>query len=273
MKKFLFSILGALTAVTLLFLAIGTIIFLEIPNAKEIRGCIVTKMYKVNLCPGSNQYVPLARISKNLQKIVILTEDSTFYSHNGFNWEEIEKSAKQNLKKNKLARGGSTITQQLAKNMFLTKEKSFVRKFIEALITIKIEKTLKKSEILERYLNVVEFGKNIYGVKAASEFYFKKPASDLDIVESAFLAMILPSPIKYSMSYYKKELTPFAKSRISRIINDLHQYNRIDDAEYSVALEQLNSFLSSGVNIAAPNASSDEDNLTIEDLESIENEE
>src|SRR5690606_8894123 len=106
--------------------------------------------------------------------------------------------------------------------------RTFIRKGLEAIITDRIESTLSKKEILEKYLNVIEFGKGIFGIKAAANYYFKKPASDLDVVESAFLAMVLPNPIKYSHAFYQKELTPFAKTRMNRIVDDMYRYHRIN---------------------------------------------
>lgn len=214
-----------------------------LPNPKEISGCLTTKMYRVDLCPTSKNYVPLRRISPYLVKTIILTEDSNFYNHKGFDWNAIEKNAIEGWEKGSFSKGGSTITQQLAKNMFLNKDRTFIRKGLEAIITDRIESTLSKKEILEKYLNVIEFGKGIYGIKAAANYYFKKPASDLDVVESAFLAMVLPNPIKYSHSFYQKELTPFAKSRMNRIVDDMYRYHRINDLEYEIAITKLQHFL------------------------------
>ena len=230
---------------TLVFCFAGYIL-LQIPSEEEIRGCIVTKMYEVHLCPGSKTYVPLQKISAVLPKTIVLTEDSNFWNHQGFDWESIEKDAKEDWEKGVFKRGGSTITQQLAKNMFLTKDKSLLRKGIEALITQKLEKTLKKKEILERYLNVIEFGKNIYGIKAAAQYYFKKSPADLNVVESAFLAMLLPNPVKYSQSFYKKELSSFARKRITQIVENMYRYNRISQTEYDIATTELEGFLHAG---------------------------
>ena len=144
------------------------------PSTSEIKGCLTTTMYNVELCPKSKNYVPLAQISKNMQNAVILTEDSSFYMHNGFDEEGIEHCFKKLKEKMRIVCGGSTITQQLAKNMFLSRDKNFLRKGVEALITVKLEEVLTKKEILEKYLNVVQFGKNIFGIKRASQFYFKK---------------------------------------------------------------------------------------------------
>lgn len=240
MKKYFIIGISLIFFATLFGLAF---IYFQIPSEKQIKGCLKTTMYDVDLCPGSKNYVPLKSISPFVQKTIVLTEDSSFFQHEGFDWEAIEKNAREALEKRQFKRGGSTISQQLAKNMFLSKDKTLWRKFLEMLITQKIETTLNKKEILERYLNVIEYGKNVYGIKAASQFYFQKHPSQLTVVESAFLAMLLPNPKKYSVSYFKKELTPFARKRMERIINDLYHYQRITEEQYSVALIEFDNFL------------------------------
>lgn len=246
---------------------IGFAIWSKIPSEADIKGCIVTKMYQVDLCPKNASYVPLKRISPYVARTIILTEDSSFYDHQGFDWASIKKNYEENAKAGFYKRGGSTITQQLAKNMFLSSEKSLVRKGLEALITLKIEKVLKKKEILEKYLNVIEFGKNIYGIKAAAQHYFQKSPQDLDIVESAFLAMLLPNPKKYAASYYKKELTPFASKRINQIIDNLFQYHIINEEEYNSAIIKLSSFFQPAVPADGEEFLNDEA-ITLETLES-----
>lgn len=243
-----------------------------LPTQEEIKGCMVTKMYSVNLCPTSGDYVKLQNISSYLPKTIILTEDSTFYTHRGFDWNSIEKNARDGWEAGAFKRGGSTITQQLAKNMFLTKDRTFIRKGLEALITDRIEGTLSKKEILERYLNIVEFGKNIYGVKAASKFYFQKSPAQLSIVESAFLAMLLPSPIKYSQSYFRKELTSFARKRMSQIIENMYRYHRINEEEYNTAVYELSYFFQSEPEpLPEEYTPSDEEFVpTLEELENLD---
>ncbi|UOF00275.1 monofunctional biosynthetic peptidoglycan transglycosylase [Bdellovibrio reynosensis] len=238
MKKVLFFILGV---ATLLTGAVGCL-WNWLPTKETIKGCLTTKMYQVELCPTSKNYVPLKQISPYLQKAIILTEDSSFYTHKGFDWESIEKNAREGWESGVFKKGGSTITQQLAKNMFLSKDRTFIRKGLEALITDRIESTLTKKEILERYLNVVEFGKDIYGIKAAAKYYFQKSPAELNIVESSFLAMVLPNPVKYSKSYYRKELTPFASKRLNNIIDNMYRYHRINDDEYNQAILDLSYF-------------------------------
>lgn len=224
----------------------GFVVYSNIPSEKEIKGCILTTMFNLDLCPSSKNYVKLSAISSKLQRTIILTEDSAFYTHNGFDQEGIQRCFEKLKETHKISCGGSTITQQLAKNMFLSQDKTFIRKGLEALITIKIEKVLTKKEILEKYLNIVQFGKNIYGVKQASQYYFKKQPSELDAVESAFLAMVLPNPEKYSQSYYRKDLTRFARKRITDIINDMYRYKSISEDDYNSSLAKLENFLQAG---------------------------
>lgn len=234
------------------FLFAAVYIYSYVPSKKEIRGCMVTKMFQVKLCPGSNDYVPLNRISQNLQRAVILTEDSAFWDHGGFDLKEMQRSLEKNMQKGSFVRGGSTITQQLAKNLFLSSEKTLQRKALEAVITLQLEKHLSKKEILERYLNVVEFGPNLFGVKKASQYYFKKDPASLTVIESAFLAFLLPSPQKYSVSFFKKNLTPFARKRLRDIVNSLYRYNRITADQYDVALQQVDYFIQGSAFQQAP---------------------
>lgn len=257
MKKFLHSLLHIFDFLLRLFgiffliqiLAIGYAanwLNKQIPNEASLRECMEAKMFKVQLCPGSDNYVAFDEISSYVVKSIVLTEDSKFFNHKGFDFESIGRNAQEVIESGKYKRGASTITQQLVKNLYLSSEKTLMRKGIEALITWQIERKLTKKEILERYLNVIQFGKNIFGIKAAANFYFKKSAADLNILESAFLAMLLPNPEKYSRSFYKKELTGFAKERIQKIVGDLYQYKRINEAEYRSALKQIDSFLKNG---------------------------
>ena len=256
--------------ILLVMASAASLLWSRLPSEKEIKGCIVTTMYQVNLCPGSKDYTPLKQISPFLQKTIVLTEDSNFFNHHGFEWDTIEKNFREGWETGVYKRGGSTISQQLAKNMFLNKDRTFFRKGVEAIITDRIEKTLTKKEILERYLNVVEFGKDIYGVKKAASFYFKKTPAELDVVESAFLAMVLPNPVKYSRSYFKKELTPFARKRLSTIVENLYRYQRISQADYEVAIAKIQNFL--GPELPPEEIDQAIDQMTLEDLEKAEQE-
>lgn len=146
------------------------------------------------------QWIPLNRISPYLVKAVLIGEDDKFYHHSGFDIEGIKKAIEKDIKEKKLKYGGSTITQQLAKNLYLTPSKNPVRKIQEAIITWRIEKTISKKRILELYLNIAEWGEGIFGAEAASKHHFGKSASQLTAMEAARLAACLPNPVKYNPS-------------------------------------------------------------------------
>jgi len=143
-------------------------------------------------------WMPLNRISPYLVKAVLIGEDDKFYRHSGFDIDGIKKAIEKDIREKKLKYGGSTITQQLAKNLYLSPSKNPVRKIQEAIITWRIEKTLSKKRILELYLNVAEWGEGIFGAEAAARHYFGKSAFDLNPMESAKLTASLPNPIKYN---------------------------------------------------------------------------
>ena len=142
-------------------------------------------------------WVPMSRMSPHLRRAVVAAEDASFFTHEGFDWEGMKDAALYDLEQGALKRGGSTITQQLAKNLYLSSERSMLRKAQEALITRSLEHHLTKERILELYLNVAEWGTGVYGAEAAARHHFRKPASDLTEDEAAWLAAILPSPRRY----------------------------------------------------------------------------
>ena len=137
------------------------------------------------------RWAPYSRISSNLTRAVLVTEDARFWKHEGIDFDELKESIETNLERMEFARGGSTITQQLAKNLFLSPSKNPVRKLRELLIARRLEAELSKQRILELYLNVVEWGDGIYGAEAAARVYFGKPAGSLSTAESALLAAAL----------------------------------------------------------------------------------
>jgi monofunctional glycosyltransferase len=144
-----------------------------------------------------HKWVPYDRISIHLKRAIVAAEDAKFLEHEGFDVEGIEAAVKKNLKKGRLVAGGSTISQQLAKNLFLSGERSFIRKGQEAVITLMIEATWSKRRILEVYLNVIEWGDGIYGAEAAARRYYKTSAANLDRDQAARLAAMVPNPRWY----------------------------------------------------------------------------
>jgi monofunctional glycosyltransferase len=144
-------------------------------------------------------WVPMSRISPYLIKAVLIAEDDKFWSHEGFDYEAIQKAIEKDVKEKQFKLGGSTISQQLAKNLFLSPSKNPIRKIREAVITYRMERVLSKKRILELYLNVAEWGdKGIFGIEAASMHYYGKHAADLGPEEAARLAAILPNPRKFN---------------------------------------------------------------------------
>jgi len=141
---------------------------------------------------------PLSGISPYLIRAVLIAEDDKFYQHEGFDFEAIQKAVEKDIKQKKFKFGGSTISQQLAKNLYLSPSKNPARKLLEAFLTLRIEKTLSKKRILELYLNVAEWGDGIFGIETASLHYYGKPASALNPEEAARLASVLPNPRKFN---------------------------------------------------------------------------
>ena len=146
------------------------------------------------LGPKSRRWTPLNQIPAEMKWAVILAEDSNFYKHEGIDVKAIKQAIKYDLEKKSLARGASTITQQVAKNVFLSREKTLTRKLKEVYLAWRMEQELTKGRILELYLNVVELGPMVYGVGHGAQYYFGKPASALTPRECAFLAAMLPGP-------------------------------------------------------------------------------
>ncbi|MCK9205110.1 MAG: monofunctional biosynthetic peptidoglycan transglycosylase [Bacteroidales bacterium] len=170
-------------------------------------------------------WVPLDKISPAMPLAVIASEDNQFTEHHGFDLDAIEKAKEYNEKKQgKKIRGASTISQQTAKNVFLWPERSWVRKGLEAYFTVLIELVWGKERIMEIYLNVIETGKGVYGVGAASQSYFGKPASKLTRGEAALIAAILPNPIKWSPT----SPTPYLSGRQQWILWNMGNIGRID---------------------------------------------
>jgi monofunctional biosynthetic peptidoglycan transglycosylase len=141
-------------------------------------------------------FVALSEISPNLQHAVVAAEDARFRQHHGFDWVEMHKVLEKDVERGKLGRGASTIDQQLVKNLFLTTERSIVRKGVEATLVPLMELFLSKDRILDLYLNVIEWGPGVYGAEAASELYYHVPASRIDREQAARLAAIIPAPLK-----------------------------------------------------------------------------
>ena len=168
------------------------------PGPTQFMKIRLAELQKNN--PGAKlqqTWVSYGFISPNLKRALIAAEDSKFMQHQGFDFDGIQKAFEKNEKRGRIAAGGSTITQQLAKNLFLWPEKSFIRKAEEALITLMIENTWSKRRILEVYMNEIEWGTGIFGAEAAARHYFGISANELNEYQAAMLASMVPSPQYY----------------------------------------------------------------------------
>jgi monofunctional biosynthetic peptidoglycan transglycosylase len=154
-------------------------------------------------------FVPLDRISPDLQHAVVAAEDGRFFQHHGIDWKEVQKVVDQDLDEGRLGRGGSTITQQLVKNLFLTTNRSIVRKAVEFTLAPAAELLLSKRRILELYLNVIEWGPGVYGAEAASHTWYSIPAARVNREQASRLAAVIPSPLRRQparMTWYSSEI-------------------------------------------------------------------
>ena len=165
-----------------------------------------------------NQWISYERISPHLKRAIIAAEDGKFLEHEGFDFEAIQKAYEKNLKKGKLVAGGSTISQQLAKNLFLSGKKTPWRKGEEAIITLMLENVMSKRRILEIYLNVIEWGNGVFGAEAAARHYYGVPASALTAEQSARLAAMVPNPRFYD----RNRNTPWLLKKTDIILNRMN---------------------------------------------------
>ncbi len=183
-----------------------------------------------------SNWTRLSRISPYLIQAVLISEDDKFYEHEGFDWKEINESFEKNIDKGKIMRGGSTITQQLAKNLFLKPTRNPFRKIREALIAKKLERELSKNRILEIYLNVIEWGTNIYGIGQASRVYFNTTPQGLGVSEAIRLASVLPNPHRFSATSNQSRRMQ-TKRRL--IVNRMLRRKAISQEQYNQALFDL----------------------------------
>ncbi len=145
-------------------------------------------------------FVPLKQLPRVVTRAAIAAEDGNFYTHSGFDWEAIRKARLSNEKSGKVKRGGSTITQQLAKNLYLSPKRSYIRKIREGIITVIMEKMLTKERILELYVNCIEFGPGVFGIEEAARYHFGISARNLNQDQACRLAAIIPSPLRYKVT-------------------------------------------------------------------------
>ncbi len=185
--------------------------------------------------PSNPDFVPLDQISPYLLKSIQSTEDFAFYKHHGFITSEFRTALINNLKHEKFVQGASSITMQMVKNVLLFREKTLARKLQELFLTWHVENTLDKDRIFEIYLNVIEFGPDLYGIGPASQYYFGKPAKELNPVESAFFSSILPDPKGRSAQFCANAITKWTKTKIEHILANELKRKQLTQEEYDKA--------------------------------------
>jgi monofunctional biosynthetic peptidoglycan transglycosylase len=220
-------------------LSVFAYFYLSLPSVKLFEECFTTSMYQVAFCAKSKSYVKYSSIPSHMIQALVISEDASFFTHKGFDFDEIQKSFEQNMRSKKLKRGGSTISQQLIKNAFLYQEKSYFRKFKEAILTLQLESKYNKKQILEYYLNIVEFAPKVYGIRNATRHYFQKDVSQLTPVESSFLVQLLPNPKAYSRGFFQPVVSERLFKRTKLKFLNLYYYKRINEEQYQAGLHEL----------------------------------
>ncbi len=189
--------------------------------------------------PAAPRFVPLSRIAPRLAESVVLSEDAAFFGHAGFDFREIRNAVVESVERRRLGRGASTITQQLAKNLFLGSERSLWRKAREAVLAMKLERALSKRRILTLYLDVAEWGEGVFGAEAAARSRFGVAAADLSTAQAALLAAMLPAPRRADLSHP----APWLAQRARHVLDLLLQYDKIDADEHRHASAELERIL------------------------------
>lgn len=221
-KKLILIFLLFLIAVPFFFMKGLDIHLSEIISVFEIENSYLKKDFSNKVLKLSYQkpqgWASLSEIDEQAYMAIVISEDWSYFEHNGFDIEQVKQSVADYLIDQKRLRGASTISQQLIKNLFTSSERTLKRKLKEYFLTMILETTTSKNKILETYLNNIQYGKSLYGITKASSFYFNKSPKLLNAKEGAFLAMLLPNPVRHAVSFEEQSLTDFAKEKISTLL-------------------------------------------------------
>lgn len=196
--------------------------------------------------PDTPNWTSLELISPYMQAAVLTTEDGAFFRHHGFNHSAIKSSLIANLKAKRFVRGASTISMQLAKNLFLSRQKTMSRKLEEVVLTEYLEQTFSKEELMELYLNVIEFGPNVYGITQAAEHYYARKPEELNIAESMFLASLLPRPVEAHKMYERGAIGDGWARNLRALIDIAFRTGKISEAERNEGQSQAITFVKAG---------------------------
>jgi monofunctional biosynthetic peptidoglycan transglycosylase len=234
--------LGVFTLLLTVALAVSTYAFfrslpdlkvLGFPQLRKTAQKLVYRKLESGTGGRAPSWVEISDISRDFLYSIVMSEDSTFFEHDGIDIDAIAAAAIVNLRKKTYEAGASTISQQVVKNLFLTDEKTIVRKLKEVVVTERLEGAYTKNEILEVYLNIAEFGPDLYGVRAAAQHYFGKKPSEINAAEGAFIAIMLPSPRKFHYSVFENQnITKGKKKKIRRILGDMLANEFISPKQY-----------------------------------------
>ena len=260
-----------ITIILLLTIYSGIIVYAKITPKLEIKSANSISLYDKNenlffQGSGNKEWVSLKKISKNLINATLITEDKNFYKHNGFDYLRILKAGYTNVVNREKLQGASTITQQYAKNLFLDFDKTWQRKLKEMWYTVELETHYNKEEILEGYLNTINYGHGMYGIENASKFYFDKSAQDLTLAEATMLAGIPKSPANYSPLVNFKT----AKERQLKILETMVKQDIITEEEKDTAYNQKLNLVGKN-NLEKPNTQMYFHDAVLKELETIDN--
>lgn len=236
----LLSLMLALSTAYLLYLALSLALLPAVADLKDRRHNLTVEIrdwqgteHSFLLGPGNPRWTPLERIPAAMKWAVVVAEDARFYQHQGIDLQALRQALEYDLKQKRLARGASTITQQLAKNLYLSREKTLTRKLKEFYLAYRLEQELSKERILELYLNLIEVGPLVHGVGEGARFYFGKPASALTTAECAFLAAMLPGP---RLAYNPYRNLAKVDRRADKILRFMRQRGVLSEVDYQLAL-------------------------------------
>jgi len=231
--------LDALLGIILVIAIAAIWIYASIPDVRVLKSQFPVVQYRGPQVPPlvsfqkarPRSWASLGEVSKQAVGAIIVSEDWAYYQHHGYDMNQIQEAMREDWEEKKFARGASTITQQVARNVFLTKDKNLWRKAKEFYLAIKLDELVGKKRTLEAYLNVAEWGPGIFGIRAAAHYYFSKDPSELTAKEGAFLAMLLPSPVRYGQSFRKRRLTDYAEDTVESILLKMTQAHYLTEDE------------------------------------------
>lgn len=179
------------------------------------------------------EWIDLKDVNRDLLYAIVLSEDANYFSHSGIDYDALIAALADNIKTREWRFGASTISQQTSKNLYLTNNKTITRKLQELLITQRLESVLSKNQILELYLNIIEFGPELFGIGSASSYYFNKSVTKVNAAEGAYLALLMPSPRKYHYTLYQNgNWSPALKKKHQRILRDMRFKELISHRQY-----------------------------------------